>query len=119
MGFGAVARSVALLRCSEDSADSREIEYRRQFASRLAGLIPEPGIHWRRVCDLTRIKQFFRIPAMFNRPNEGVVCSTAHERQELALKPAISGFTPQRTVLTFHQLGYVSRNDSKQASIIR
>src|SRR5258707_4179710 len=97
MGFAAVARSVALLRCSEDSADSREIEYRRQFASRLAGLIPEPGIHWRRVCDLTRIKDFFRIPALFNRPNEGVVCFTDHERQELASEPAISVRSEEHT----------------------
>src|SRR5258707_6144584 len=103
MGFTAVARSVALFRCSEDSADSREIEYRRQCASRLAGLISEPGIHWRRVRDLTRIKDFFRIPALFNRPNEGVVGFTDHEPQALASEPAISVFTTPCSVITINQ----------------
>ena len=110
MRLAAVAGPVAFLGCPHHAADIAEIEHRRVIRSRLARLVPEVGVHRRRVHDLAGVENVLRVERRLHRLHHRVALLADHQRDKLAAKAPVAVLAAERPAVFFDEVRDVGRD---------
>ena len=85
-------------------------ECRFKFRSLLTGFVTQKRIHRRRIHDLVRIKNPFRVPPRLQFPHQLVILLSYHPRDKFPSQTAISVFPRKRTLKFLHKSSDLLRN---------